>query len=375
MPKRSLDASSTPATMPPPEKSSQRKTERSHEENQERAYIAASRRADRSLEARVKSAQMASEIHKKRTGKGFKITERIVQAEEMYEEEEDDMPRSYRMLAAHLQTGSSEMNYRVNAFLANRVAMASMVAGLRNEDWLQNPINKMFAESFPDVGKQAQAMNHRLSNPNDSAYYGPLAGQSAQQPLSPMSPAASISPNFGAVDYHAPSPYHAPTPSPMSPRDLKHEQVRSPVMSPGAADHMSPAQSHMNPYVQQMGPTDPLLYDDSIFTSELPLDAKMLAGPSLDMSDPLAHLFMAGDSAASFYPEDPVFTKPEQRTQAAKPMMSTQEYYGATPQNPGYPSFDTQRSTVGTPSAGLGDDWNAFMDWDNCDEAIPEYRS
>ncbi|KAM0276393.1 hypothetical protein ACHAQH_006795 [Verticillium albo-atrum] len=357
--------------MPPPEKSSQRKTERSHEENQERAYIAASRRADRSLEARVKSAQMASDIHKKRTGKGFKITERIVQAEEMYEEEEDDMPRSYRMLAAHLQTGSPEMNYRVNAFLANRVAMASMVAGLRNEDWLQNPINKMFAESFPDVGKQAQAMNQRLSNPNDSAYYGPLVGQSTQQPLSP---AASMSPSFGSVDYHQPSPYQAPTPSAMSPGDVKQEQVRSPAISPGAHDHMSHTRPNPNPFVQQMPSTDPLLYNDSSFTSELPLDAKMLAGPGLDMNDPLAHLFMAGDSATSYYPNDPTFLKQEQQTDVAKHFMSSQDYYGATPQNVGYPSFDHQRSTVGTPSAGLGDDWNTFMDWDNCDETPAEYR-
>ncbi|KAM0326931.1 hypothetical protein ACHAQA_006051 [Verticillium albo-atrum] len=373
MPKRSLDASSTPATMPPPEKSSQRKTERSHEENQERAYIAASRRADRSLEARVKSAQMASDIHKKRTGKGFKISERIVQAEEMYEEEEDDMPRSYRMLAAHLQTGSPEMNYRVNAFLANRVAMASMVAGIRNEDWLQNPINKMFAESFPDVGKQAQAMNQRLSNPNDSAYYGPLAGQSAQQPLSPMSPSTTMSPNFASVDYHQPGQYQAQTPSAMSPRDLKQEQICSPVMSPGAIDPMS--HHHSNPYLQQMPPTDPLLYNDSSFTSELPLDAKMLAGPGLDMNDPLAHLFMAGDSTSSYYPEDPVFLKQEQQPEASKHVMSSQEYYGAAPQNlGGYPSFDGQLSSVGTPGAGTTDDWNTFMDWDNCDEATTDYR-
>ena len=38
------------------------KTERSHEENQERAYVAASRRSDRGIEARIKSARMAAEI-------------------------------------------------------------------------------------------------------------------------------------------------------------------------------------------------------------------------------------------------------------------------------------------------------------------------
>ncbi|GAW27252.1 putative Pc18g03370 protein, partial [Rosellinia necatrix] len=59
-------------------------TERSHEENQERAYIAASRRADRSLEARIQSAKMASDIHRKRTGRGLKVSQEIVLKEEMF---------------------------------------------------------------------------------------------------------------------------------------------------------------------------------------------------------------------------------------------------------------------------------------------------
>ncbi len=46
-------------------------TQRSHEENQERAYIAASRRTDRTIEARLPSAKIASDLHKKRTGRGF----------------------------------------------------------------------------------------------------------------------------------------------------------------------------------------------------------------------------------------------------------------------------------------------------------------
>ncbi|KAJ6136928.1 hypothetical protein N7497_012180 [Penicillium chrysogenum] len=60
---------------------------RSPEENQERAFIAASRRKDRSLDARVKSANRASSLHKRRrTGKAFHITKEIVEGEGMYEE-------------------------------------------------------------------------------------------------------------------------------------------------------------------------------------------------------------------------------------------------------------------------------------------------
>jgi len=101
------------------------KTERTHEENQERAYIAASRRSDRSLEARVESARRASEIHKRRTGRSLRVTEKDVMDEEMYEEEDDGLPRQYRQLAAHLQTGNPDFNSRLEAYLTANVAMRS----------------------------------------------------------------------------------------------------------------------------------------------------------------------------------------------------------------------------------------------------------
>src|SRR3984957_20785659 len=100
-------------------------TERTHEENQERAYIAASRRSDRSLEARVESARRASEIHKRRTGRSLRVTEQYVINEEMYEEEDDDLPLQYRRLTAHLQTNSVDFNRRLEAYLTNQVAMRS----------------------------------------------------------------------------------------------------------------------------------------------------------------------------------------------------------------------------------------------------------
>jgi len=61
---------------------------RTHEENSERSYIAASHRGDLPLSSRMVSAQKASEIHKRRTGKGLKITEEDVINEVMYKEEE-----------------------------------------------------------------------------------------------------------------------------------------------------------------------------------------------------------------------------------------------------------------------------------------------
>jgi len=102
-----------------------KKTERTHEENQERAYIAASRRSDRSLEARVESARRASEIHKKRTGRSLRITEQDVINEEMYEEEDDDLPMNYRLLQHRLRTDSADFNRRYLAYMTTQLSMRS----------------------------------------------------------------------------------------------------------------------------------------------------------------------------------------------------------------------------------------------------------
>jgi hypothetical protein len=81
------------------------------------AYIAASRRSDRSLEARIESARRASEIHKKRTGRALRVTEQDVINEEMYEEEDDDLPTQYQRLNAHLHTSSVIFNKKLTTTL------------------------------------------------------------------------------------------------------------------------------------------------------------------------------------------------------------------------------------------------------------------
>lgn len=51
-----------------------------------RSFIAASRRKDRSLAVRLRSAHKASCLHKRRTGKNIRISREIVEAEAIYEE-------------------------------------------------------------------------------------------------------------------------------------------------------------------------------------------------------------------------------------------------------------------------------------------------
>ena len=134
---------------------------------------------------------MASEIHKKRTGKGFRISEEIVVKEEMYEEEEDDFPRSYRLLGPHMRTESPEMNTKVEAFLHNRMTMSKLVAST-NDEWRENEIHKLFAQSFPNAGRQAQQMSQQLTNPS-------YPGQMSPNNLIPQSPVSPTT--FTPVNY------------------------------------------------------------------------------------------------------------------------------------------------------------------------------
>ena len=166
-----------PARTVPPAKAV--KPERTHAENQERytvglfrnsnptnmqhrAYIAASRRSDRKLEARVESARRASEIHKRRTGRTLRVTEQDVINEEMYEEEEDDLPIQYRRLTARLQTGSADLNQRLAAYLTNQVAIRSAVEQIANSPYGQQynnhamPYNQPLQNMFQSPMMQLQ---------------------------------------------------------------------------------------------------------------------------------------------------------------------------------------------------------------------------
>src|SRR5579859_2988144 len=118
-----------------------------------RAYIAASRRSDRSLEARLESARRASEIQKRRTGKALRVTEADVQNEEMYEEE-DDLPASF-----HYGLGSSsfELRMRMQAYWEQQIALRnamSFAASGGNLNAAPPPVSlrdyyQRFAQQYP----------------------------------------------------------------------------------------------------------------------------------------------------------------------------------------------------------------------------------
>lgn len=304
------------------------KTERTHEENQERyvllyltlvfsslkrvfrAYIAASRRSDRSLEARVESARRASEIHKRRTGRSLRVTEQDVINEEMYEEEDDDLPMQYRRLTAHLQTGSVDFNRRLAAYLTNQVAM-------RNA--MDQMISNSYAQQYPNAPHFAHSGNRPPYSPSMSS------GGMAQSPVNPHRSVPYPSPyqaNFksphnrsfstmsnnqsnaggpanSGTTYPSPQERRLSTPadlaSPELSRPLKTEDIKP---DPDHQRQTQSAQAAMTqaypPFWQDMGP----------FTTALPPETQQMLGPALDPLNPMTSMLMAG---AENYTSNPYY--------------------------------------------------------------------
>ncbi|KAI8948717.1 hypothetical protein F4801DRAFT_555895 [Xylaria longipes] len=280
MPKRSYDTSIGMGDVKIPPAKVQ-KTERSHEENQERAYIAASRRTDRSLEARVQSAKMASDIHRKRTGRGLRVSEQIVLKEEMYEETEDEVPRHYKYLTAHLETGSPEMNHRLNAYVASQTAMAAIAK--------YNDIEKKFNEAFPraaSFSQQAQnslnacGMDHRHSAPSIPYIPQPVVSSSNR------SHSISTHPHSSNTDGSIIEASPIPTP------ELSPATTSSDAMEPTSPPYRVPQSTFPDL------PLDPQLTQQPScsFTSQLSNEVKMMA--NIDMSNPMAPLFLEDTSSA-----------------------------------------------------------------------------
>ncbi|KAI4955623.1 hypothetical protein J4E91_001484 [Alternaria rosae] len=202
------------------------KTERTHEENQERAYIAASRRSDRSLEARIESARRASEIHKKRTGRALRVTEQDVINEEMYEEEDDDLPTQYQRLNAHLQTTSVMFNKKLHDYIATQHGVRNMFMSQYQN---QGAAFQQYGQQYPANGAQFAQPNNWL-NPSmlPPQQFAPTSPQGFQQ-------AQSFSPTIAQPQQgYRQSPYQIPQ------RTHSHQRALS-IQLPQGASHFDPS--------------------------------------------------------------------------------------------------------------------------------------
>ena len=293
------------------------------------------------MEARVESARRASEIHKRRTGRSLRVTEQDVINEEMYEEEDDDLPLQYRRLTAHLQTGSADFNRRLAAYLTHHVAMRSAFDQAINDSYAQqypnapsflqsNPTgmfpsplaNPMFPPqgALPHTNPQASPISPQSSHPYRQVPYS-MPGSSGFRPTAHHKRAASITSPLatpGVSQSHQNSPVEDPKdhgsrrmsmpaasaakpdwqnaavkveaiPSPSaqsSPRRVSSRSGGS--QQRNGEQHMAPPSTHQRYENIQQHAISPL-------TMTLPQDSQMLLGPALNSDDPFSSLLMGGN--------------------------------------------------------------------------------
>lgn len=208
----------------------------------------------------------------------------------MYEEIEDDLPRSYKLLAPHLQTGSPEFNNRVNAYLVTHTAMATAAK--------YHEVNKMFSEAFPRAASFSYPtqnslftppMNKRHSEPSISGSVSPATRHHSVS-------ASSTSHNTDRLMSEGPSG-HAPLSYPTTHTSVATTSTDA-MKSPSSPCSMSLSDMLDLPLHEQATrrPT-------SSFTSELPREVKMMA--NIDMSNPMTmHFFGEGTPEAFTIPDE-----------------------------------------------------------------------
>ncbi|KAE8449982.1 hypothetical protein EG329_007121 [Mollisiaceae sp. DMI_Dod_QoI] len=398
------------------------KTERTHEENQERAYVAASRRSDRSLEARVESARRASEIHKRRTGRALRIREEDVANEEMYEEEDDGLPLRYRHIADHLNSTNMHMNNRIHAYLSTNMAMRSIVAdAMASDHSYPYPNAPQFTNTFsPAMGVQQAQHNRPLQQVQDPATFRytpyPTSRPPPQQGFQPSQHHRSAS--FASLPMREKTTESQPSPAGPPGPPLDNRRMSMPPSVPSTAG--SPLQMHtpasihsvhstplqrptfssrqsyglqqpvsepqQQPYMAYAG--SPLQQDFSPFTTQLPPEAQGLLGSTLDRNDPFNSMLMAGcDGLPSNYYDFGTPQTPATSNFAKQETHPTLDGLGSTlapppaanqfgeDQNQASGFFNdafTAESKGVTPAGTPGEDkmWESFINNDHWDDLL-----
>lgn len=139
--------------------------------------------------------------------------------EEMYEEEDDGLPRQYRQLAAHLQTGNPDFNNKLEAYLTANVAMRSAL-----ERTIHNSYQQQGSQYTPQYGMyQSPMMAHQFQQP--------MMGQ--QMPQQSIPHPQQNQNQYRSAPYPSPRPSHGRAASIASP-SVKAEispTAQSPVVS------------------------------------------------------------------------------------------------------------------------------------------------
>lgn len=216
-----------------------------------RAYIAASRRSDRCLTARMQSARRASEIHQERTGRALRVTEAIVVAEEMYEEI-TDVSSDRHLWRVDWNTRSEDLGRRLLAHLASqrsaRYALDQTVPGSWKEQRLESDSaalvnhDSLQAPSFPQHMLDMAPRNSPRHTPYPVGSWDPQPRHHVYQALMtplfdeytldqqcmgpPQSPWSDVSRRMSLPTTPAPQTYHSPTWTSTSPSNCSPSPIQ-----------------------------------------------------------------------------------------------------------------------------------------------------
>lgn len=334
------------------------------------------------MEARVESARRASEIHKKRTGRSLRVTEQDVINEEMYEEEDDDLPIQYRRLTQHLQTGSIDFNKRLSAYLTQHVAMRSALEqGIAqsyeeqpngHEQYMyQNPLLTPQQEqqilmqqamstghggqSYPSQSPRMRAsvqkntpVHHRsvsIATPQElllkQTHDAPLvANQASRRSSMPVIDDKHMSP---AESYKVPSLTHGGS-------NGSSGSVKTPVSTTRALPPSFPSGTFRSNYPMPQYPNNGYNTTNFMnFSTTLPAESQQLIGNSLGENDPMTAHLMAGSNMLPQYDFNTNKTIP--------PGIA---YNGGMHKLSGpqhYPTFDGLQSTLSQANAHSGEEF------------------
>lgn len=237
-----------------------------------RAYIAASRRSDRSIEARVESARRASEIHKKRTGRSLRVTEKDVENEEMYEEEDDDLPMQYRRFSAlHPGQPFTPFAERINNYMTSQVGMRNYLHEAIFQAKQTTAQHQHMNAMLLDQHQQHQQQQQQQQQNNHAGLMGSPSLASPSWPLNQM---AQPEP----TTIHTESFSHSPPPQQINSSSVSSPSSRRNA-SNASASLFAPGPSHAHQHAPQIrSPSGEDMSFDTTdpFSSTLPINQQQL---------------------------------------------------------------------------------------------------
>ena len=256
------------------------------------------------------------------------MTEQDVINEEMYEEEDDDLPLQYRRLTAHLQTGSVDFNRRLAAYLTNQVAMRSAMEQMMQNSYGQAyPNAPQFASNNMFPSPLSPTSNISTSSPNMSYRHAPYSNPHRpnfqQNHGRAYSTAAAIT-----TDQQHQSPSTPSVPS----HSMDQRRMSTPANT-STSNHISQSSAipdqdyHRQTQSATAASFPPLWQDMGPFTTQLPPEAQQMMAPALDPNDPFTQSLMQGSdfyTNSTYYPwGQQQYGKPDQMFMNPYAGMST----------------------------------------------------